>query len=234
MLSDIMTNVHNIQNKKAGNLTVFAGPMRAKKSGLLIEEIWQLNFTGLKVAAFIHSRSRDSEIASRMSSKKFPAIKIDNAFECFNHITPETEVVAIDEAQFFGDDIITVVKLLINAGKDIYISGLDMNWKGEPFGAMGSLLAMADDVVKMKTVCCVPHCPLARYATKTTFTLAEKDVSAPTNFVADEKKESEVYYASCNLHWRFQLKDEERKMIESLSEEIREKIKQLEKINSGQ
>lgn len=218
------------RQKQAGHLTVFTGPMRAKKSGLLIEAIWQSKYMKQNVAAFLHKLSRNDQIKSRMSSTTYPAVKISNAFEIFKHIDKETQVIAIDEAQFFGSEILTVVKLLVNAGKEVVISGLDLNWKGEPFGQMGGLLAMADVVEKTKTVCSVPGCPLVRYATKTTFNPPDA-VGTPDVFVGEEDVESKAYPTRCNLHWRFQITNTEKEMIEGLSAEIRRTIRELEESN---
>ncbi|MEM3455388.1 MAG: hypothetical protein QXF07_00595 [Candidatus Micrarchaeia archaeon] len=227
-------NEHDI-HKRAGKLTVFTGPMRSKKTALLIEEIWQSEYMGLKTKAFLHRLSRSDQIQSRMSLKTYNAIKIENAFEIFKYIELDTQVIAIDEAQFFGNEILTTVKILINGGKDIFVSGLDLNWKGEPFGPMGGLMAMADEVIKSKTVCSIPGCQLARYATKTGFNSFDLNGSqldatnAPDIFVGDENIESKVYPTRCNLHWHYILSNEEKETIDGLSEEIKSMIKMIDK-----
>ncbi|MEM3407967.1 MAG: hypothetical protein QXW80_00875 [Candidatus Micrarchaeia archaeon] len=141
---------------------------------------------------------------------------------------------AIDEVQFFGNEILTAIKILINGGKEIFVSGLDLNWKGEPFGPMGGLMAMADEVIKSKAACSIPGYQLARYATKRGFNSFDLNGSqldttnAPNIFVGDENIESKVYPTRCNLHWHYILSNEEKETIDELSEEIKSMIKMIE------
>ncbi|MHB8946449.1 MAG: thymidine kinase [Bacillota bacterium] len=67
--------------------------------------------------------------------------------------TKDADVIAIDEAQFFGDDIVPVVQRLVEAGRRVIVAGLDMDFAGRPFGAMPTLMALADEVTKLKAIC---------------------------------------------------------------------------------
>jgi thymidine kinase len=71
------------------------------------------------------------------------------------------EVIGIDEAQFFDEGILSVVMHLVNSGIRVIISGLDTDFRGMPFGQIPPLLAVADDVTKLKAVCMRCHAPNA-------------------------------------------------------------------------
>jgi thymidine kinase len=99
--------------------------------------------------------------------------------------------VAIEEAQFFDEGIIEVYRRLADAGYDVIAAGLDMDFKGEPFGPMPSLLAEADEVVKFRAICA--RC--GREASRSQRLIDGKPapVSAPTILIGAE----ESYEARC-------------------------------------
>jgi thymidine kinase len=68
-------------------------------------------------------------------------------------LNENAQVIGIDEVQFFGNDIILVIHDLINRGKRVIVAGLDLDFRGIPFGPMPYLLALGDDIVKLKAVC---------------------------------------------------------------------------------
>ena len=72
------------------------------------------------------------------------------------------EVIAFDEAHFFGHGFPRVCEELVGLGKRVIVAGLDLNWRGEPFGPMPELLALADDVTKLHAVCVVCGAPATR------------------------------------------------------------------------
>jgi thymidine kinase len=65
----------------------------------------------------------------------------------------DVDVVAIDEAQFFGPEVIPVVQKLVGAGRRVIVAGLDMDFAGRPFGSMPALMALSDEVTKLKAIC---------------------------------------------------------------------------------
>jgi len=83
----------------------------------------------------------------------FEATALDNVQEIQKYLTSDVRVIAFDEVQFFGKDLITVVYGLIGEGYRIIAAGLDTDFKGEPFGIIGDLLAQADRVTKLDAVC---------------------------------------------------------------------------------
>jgi thymidine kinase len=68
-------------------------------------------------------------------------------------IWDEAQIIGIDEVQFFGHDIILLVDKLVAQGRRVIVAGLDLDFRGIPFGCMPTLMALADDVTKLKAVC---------------------------------------------------------------------------------
>jgi thymidine kinase len=106
----------------------------------------------------------------------------------------EAEVVGIDESQFFTPDLIPVIQELLLRKKRVIVAGLDLDFRGEPFGIMPNLLAMADEVMKLHAICSV----CGNIATKTQRLIDGKPAryDDPTILVGG----LETYEARCNLH----------------------------------
>lgn len=138
-----------------GSLEVICGPMFSGKSEELIRRIKRAQLAKLTIAVFKHrfdDRSTLQHVRSH-DGRLSPAHAVENPQQLFDIITPETVVVAIDEIQFFSNDIVPIVCQLIDAGKRVIVSGLDLDFKNKPFGCMPLLLAIADDVTKLKAIC---------------------------------------------------------------------------------
>ena len=140
-------------------LLVVTGPMAAGKSSytLKLEEAAQK--LGLTTGLFTHKfaeKSRGAAITSR-SGKSMEAAALTSAREMlipFHTIKPP-DVIFIDEAQFFGQDLLDVVDKLLRMGKIIICTGVDHMSSGEPFGIMGDLLVKANRVEKLTAICTV-------------------------------------------------------------------------------
>ncbi len=92
------------------------------------------------------------------NNQKREAFPFDGSQECINHIIAlanesSVSIVAFDEIQFFPKEIMEVVFSLINLGKRVITTGLDLDFRGEPFGIMPTLMAVADHVLKLKAIC---------------------------------------------------------------------------------
>ena len=85
----------------------------------------------------------------------FNAIPIQQAAEILSSLDPDTTVVAIDEAQFFDAEIIPISQKLADRGLRVIVAGLDMDFRGEPFGPMPALLSQAEEVSKLHAICVV-------------------------------------------------------------------------------
>lgn len=80
---------------------------------------------------------------------------ITNSHEIVDNITPATTVIAVDEVQFFDPAIVEVVQQLAERGLRIILAGLDTDFRGEPFGPMPQLMAIAEDVTKLHAICVI-------------------------------------------------------------------------------
>ena len=85
-------------------------------------------------------------------ANEITSIPVENASDILNMVE-EADVVAIDEAQFFDNDIVSVCNELANKGLRVVVAGLDMDFKGNPFGPMPNLMAVAEFVTKVHAIC---------------------------------------------------------------------------------
>lgn len=134
---------------------LITGPMSCGKTEELLRRLTRARIANKKVKIFspaIDTRAPDNCIESRNGSFE-SAIKINSASEILNYIEEDDDVIAIDELQFFDDDLIEVVLKLINSEKKVIGTGLDLDFKEEPFGPMGELFCYADKVDKLTAIC---------------------------------------------------------------------------------
>lgn len=145
---------------RPGKIVVICGPMFSEKSLRLISLIQRALNAGKKVQAFrpdVPGRPTlegdDSRVVSRFGAS-YPATTL-KSFEGFFEkvLEPDTGLVAITEAQFFGPDIVDTVRELRRRGIDVAIEGLDLDAFENPFGYMPQLLALAQEVIKTTAVC---------------------------------------------------------------------------------
>ncbi|AAT28101.1 thymidine kinase [[Mycoplasma] mobile] len=138
-----------------GIIEVITGPMYSGKSEELIKRIKILQFANIKtliVKQKFDTRFSHNEIVSR-SGTKLNTIVASNVEEIKKVWNNTYKAIAIDEVQFFDKDIINYIDELASKGIRVIISGLDTDFARKPFGIMPELLAIADDVLKLKAVC---------------------------------------------------------------------------------
>ena len=149
-------------NWNHGTLEVISGPMKSAKTLELIFRLKKLDYSSVHYQLFkpeIDNRFSESEIVSRDGHKLASTIiPGDKPKEILFRLKPNTDVVAIDEGNFFSVELVDVVKILLKDGKTVIVSGLDLDFKGEPFGPMPFLLSMADIVTKKHAYCDYPGC----------------------------------------------------------------------------
>ncbi len=134
---------------------IITGPMSCGKTEELLRRVKRCIIAQKRVKVIspeIDTRTKGDYIESR-NGLWLDAITVRHAREIINKISPEDEVVAIDEIQFFDSEIVPVIKKLVEHGKRVIASGLDLDFKGEPFGCMPELLCIADRVDKLTAVC---------------------------------------------------------------------------------
>ncbi|CAM2755555.1 thymidine kinase [Hathewaya histolytica] len=138
-----------------GWLEMIVGPMYSGKSEELIRRVRRAEIAKQKVVVFkpsIDDRYSREDVVSHCG-ERVRALSINSSEEIFKFITEDVKVVAIDEIQFFEKDIIDIIKKLTKANKRVICAGLDMDFKGEPFGSIPDLLAIAEYVQKVNAIC---------------------------------------------------------------------------------
>jgi thymidine kinase len=143
---------------KPGWIEVITGVMFSGKSEEVIRRVRRATIARRRVQVFkSHLDSRYAGVFSVSShdGTEIEALPVDSAEQILRQVRPTTELVAIDEAQFLDRDIVTVATLLARRGVRVIIAGTDTDFRGEPFGAMGDLMAVAETVDKLNAICMV-------------------------------------------------------------------------------
>ena len=148
---------------RAGFLEIYTGPMKSGKSSALIGRVEKLKYAkNINLQLFkpkLDTRFNDLKIISRRGdSIRSTSISEKNPKEILDKVKEKIDVVAIDEVHFFNKEIIEVVKKMIKEGKNVILAGLDLDFKGEPFGCMPYLMAIANRVIKLEGICDYPGC----------------------------------------------------------------------------
>ena len=141
--------------RTSGSLTVITGSMFAGKTEELIRRLRRALYAGRNVQVFKHAldaRSETTEIRSHAGALH-EALAVSASKEISAGVETSTDVIAIEEAQFFDDGIVRVCGDLADRGYEVIVTGLDMDFRGQPFGPMPTLLAVADEVVKLRAIC---------------------------------------------------------------------------------
>lgn len=149
---------------QGGWMEVICGSMFSGKSEELIRRIRRAEFAKQKIAVFkpaIDDRYSEEAVVSHDGTSTI-ASPIVKASEIPDLVTDDFDVVAIDEAQFFDEAIIEVAIGLADRGFRVIIAGLDQDFRGEPFGPMPRLMAVAELVTKLQAVCTVCGSPSSR------------------------------------------------------------------------
>ena len=140
---------------RAGWVEVIAGSMFSGKSEELIRRLRRAKIARQKVQVFkpqIDSRFSDNHIVSH-SEMKHESSNVHTAAEIRANVQPETEVVGIDEAQFFDNELIAVANELAQRGMRVIIAGLDTDYTAKPWEPMPQLLAIAEYITKTHAIC---------------------------------------------------------------------------------
>ena len=189
-----------------GWIEVICGSMFAGKTEELIRRIKRIHYANKDAVVFkpvIDNRYSDDEVVSH-SMQKIASFPVNNTKEAKEIIKKRSKLpyaVAFDEAQFFDKELISYAEELANKGVRVIIAGLDLDFRGEPFGIMPDLLARAEYVTKLHAICQVCGDP----ATRTQRIIDGKPAhyNDPTILVSA----SEKYEARCRHHHEV-IKDE--------------------------
>jgi len=179
-----------------GWIEMICGSMFSGKTEELIRRLVRAEIAQQKVQVFkpkLDNRYQADKVSSH-SGTYFEATVVENAAEIAKHIKADTNVVAIDEVQFFDWTIAELCEKLANEGRRVILAGLDMDFRGEPFGPMPLLMAQAEGVDKLQAICMVCGSPASR--TQRLIDGRPAHYNDPVIMVGA----SEVYEARCREH----------------------------------
>lgn len=148
-----LENTINSKNT-AGWIEVITGSMFSGKTEELIRRLKRVGISGQKMLIFkpdVDTRYHKVAVVSH-DENQIRSIPVTRATELFSKIKSES-VVGIDEAQFFGDELVEVCSTLANQGIRVIVAGLDMDFQGKPFGSMPALMAIAEYITKVHAIC---------------------------------------------------------------------------------
>ena len=141
--------------KPLGKITVVCGSMFAGKSEELIRLARRALYAKRKVQVFkpkIDDRYDQTMVVTHMGVRH-EAVAVDNVADLRTKLDPSANMILIEEAQFFDDSIVDLATEIADRGVEIVLAGLDQDFRRRPFGPMPALLAIADDVVKLRAIC---------------------------------------------------------------------------------
>lgn len=139
----------------SGWVEVICGSMFSGKTEELLRRVRRAAIARQQVQLFkpaIDNRYGVNTVASH-DGLKWEAVVVNDAAEMLQALKPETTVAAVDEIQFFDEDIIVVCSQLAHRGLRVIVAGLDTDFRGEPFGPLPTLMAQAEQVDKLHAIC---------------------------------------------------------------------------------
>ena len=143
--------------KQSGWIELICGSMFSGKSEELIKRVNRAQFAKQNIAVFkpsIDNRYAEEAVVSH-NGRSVMAKPLKRSAEILRYVDSSIDLIAIDEVQFFDEEIIAVTQHLANSGYRVIVAGLDQDFRGEPFGPMPVLLSLAESVTKLQAVCAV-------------------------------------------------------------------------------
>lgn len=151
-------------NQNNGWIEVITGPMFAGKTEELLRRVKRLEYAKQNIVVFkplMDNRYAENEVVSH-NKNRTRSVNISQSKEIFEYVNKDTDVVAIDEIQFLDEEAVNICEYLADKGIRVIVSGLDREFRGEPFTFMPRLLAMAEYVTKLTAVCVKCGAPATR------------------------------------------------------------------------
>jgi thymidine kinase len=179
-----------------GSIEVVCGSMFSGKTEELIRRVKRANIARRRVQVFkplIDNRYSVDEVASH-DGLRSRAELVSNAQEIASLVRDDTEVVAIDEVQFFDAGVVDLCEQLAAAGKRVIVAGLDQDFRGEPFGPLPALMSKAEAVDKLHAICVV--CGVAASRTQRLINGRPASYHDPVILVGAQER----YEARCRHH----------------------------------
>jgi len=140
---------------RTGWIEIICGPMFSGKSEELIRRIRRAEIARLRVQIFKHAIDARYDAGSIVShnQQSLPSVPVSCSDDILTAIDDRTELVAIDEGQFFDTGIVDICNRVANLGKRVIVAGLDLDYRAQPFGPMPQLMAAAEYVTKQLAIC---------------------------------------------------------------------------------
>ncbi|MEO6254811.1 MAG: thymidine kinase [Ferruginibacter sp.] len=174
----------NLKGERRGWIEVICGSMFSGKTEELIRRLKRVKIANLKVEIFkpaIDTRYDEVKIVSH-DTNFIQSTPVDNSLKILL-LAQDVDVVGIDEAQFFDDQVSNVCEQLAQKGIRVIVAGLDMDYLGNPFGQMPNLLAKADYITKLHAICMkcgnIANISYRKIAEGPQVVLGEKDIYEP-------------------------------------------------------
>lgn len=192
----------------SGRIEIICGPMFSGKTEELIRRVRRAQIARQKLQIFkpaIDNRYHEEEVVSH-TANSIKAQPINKSIDILLNLRDSTRIVAIDEVQFFDDGVIGIIQKLANRGCRVICAGLDLDYRGIPFGPMPTLLAIADEVVKIAAICTVCGAPATR---------SQRLGNASSTVLLGE---ADKYEARCRNHYEYEESEEQLNMNVDLAE----------------
>ena len=147
-----------------GQVEVVCGSMFSGKTEELMRRLKRAQYAKQKIQVFkpVIDQRYSTEHVQSHDANRILSTPVSSAKEILERVDDNTRVVGIDEAQFFDDTLVDVAQKLAYRGTRVICAGLDMDFRGQPFGPMPKLLAIAEQVTKLSAVCVVCGAPATR------------------------------------------------------------------------
>ena len=145
----------NYYEGKKGWVEAIVGPMFAGKTEELIRRVKRMQYAKKNYMIFkpaIDNRYSTTEIVSH-NKKALEAISISHGSDIRRHLKKNTQAIVIDEVQFFDESLVKYIQEFASEGYRIICAGLDTDFRGEPFGVVGPILAISETVTKLTAIC---------------------------------------------------------------------------------
>lgn len=176
-----------------------AGPMFAGKSEELLRRVRRARIAGLSVEVLSHAlddRRGEGQVSSH-SGLSVPSTPVEDVAALVSAVRGRNlDLVAVDEAQFFGPQLVEAIGQVVADGVDVVVSGLCVTFDGQPFEPLPSLMAIAEDVIKLTAVCAVCGEDAAFHQR-----ISASAAGDPTIATRDQIGGIESYQARCRRHF---------------------------------
>jgi len=171
-------------------MEVIVGCMFSGKTEELIRRVRRAQYANLSVVVFKPTIDRrySEDCVDSHSGMQIRSLLVDHSSQ-IPALAQEAQVIGVDEAQFFDSDLPKVCDHLANSGRRVICAGLDLDFRGGPFGPMPQLLCMAEYIQKMLAICVVCGNPADR---------SQRIINREAQVLVGEK---DAYEARCRLHW---------------------------------